>query len=282
MEENKDAIVQSSIPEISTLNPTNNVPEQPPIMNQEVVMPSQVAEVNPDFINENASQPVNFPAENPNNFSGEIPADSEIIQPSVIDMGMTSGQNMAPMNSEMAAVPEISNIAEEPMQGEYPKSQPIIPDTTPSSMPTEEVVPPTPEMESPQQTTANEEIPPISTDSVNYNQIYESSPTTNTQETSNDNQNANQYLTETPIVFEEDKKAAQENVDNFIPSFDASVLEDDVPEEMKLRDSQSIHSLMSDTQLEKEQHRKNIRFIVILFAVLIIAVLVIFPIMLGI
>lgn len=94
----------------------------------------------------------------------------------------------------------------------------------------------------------------------------------------------NDFSTESPIVFEEEKQVEiPQTVNDVIPAFDTSVLEDDLSDDLKpKKEEKLIHTLTSETQQEKEQGRRNILFIVALFAVLIIAILVIFPLLTGI
>jgi len=79
-----------------------------------------------------------------------------------------------------------------------------------------------------------------------------------------------------PIIFNEEKNINQEVVNNVIPTFDSSVLEDE--SNSTLNQSESlVNSMKSDTQQEKEQYKKNLLFILAFFGVLIVAVLFIFP-----
>lgn len=80
-----------------------------------------------------------------------------------------------------------------------------------------------------------------------------------------------------PIILDEPEEH-KEIVEDVIPAFDTSVLED-LPEDLKPKTPEEplINSMLKESQQEKEQNKRNIMFIVILFAVLIFAVVVLFP-----
>lgn len=115
-----------------------------------------------------------------------------------------------------------------------------------------------------------------------YNQLYNAAPTTTTEQVSE--QESTWGLEETPISFDdvEQQVAPRDVVTDVIPAFDANALEE-LPDDLKHSnpDEPLIHSMAKETQQEKDQHRRNLIFIAIFFAVLIFAVVVIFPILVN-
>lgn len=114
---------------------------------------------------------------------------------------------------------------------------------------------------------------------IDYSQLYGTN-----QEPSNNEPVASVIpaFEETPILFEEPIEP-KEIVEDVIPAFDTSVLEE-LPDDLKpqVPEEPLINSMTKESQQEKEQNKRNIMFIVILFAVLIFAVVVLFPMLLNI
>lgn len=115
-----------------------------------------------------------------------------------------------------------------------------------------------------------------------YNQLYGGGQPTPTVGT-NQSQIEEPTIVETPIIFENENQPVREVVEDVIPTFDTSVLEE-LPDDLKPATPAEplINTIAKESQQEKEQNKRNMIFIAILFAVLIFAVLVIFPLLLNI
>jgi hypothetical protein len=115
-----------------------------------------------------------------------------------------------------------------------------------------------------------------------YNQLYGSDQQVSNAAIQPIEQQAVPVFEETPIVFEE-QAAPVEVVADVIPTFDTSVLEE-LPDDLKpvAPEEPLLNTIAKETQQEKAQQKRNITFIVILFAVLAFAVIVIFPMLLDI
>jgi hypothetical protein len=118
-----------------------------------------------------------------------------------------------------------------------------------------------------------------SNNTVDYSQLYgENTAPTNSETIISP---VVPVVEETPIILDEPKEV-KEIVEDVIPAFDTSVLEE-LPDDLKpdVPEEPLINTMIKESE-EKEQHKRNIIFIAILFAVLIFAVVVLFPMLIDI
>lgn len=116
-----------------------------------------------------------------------------------------------------------------------------------------------------------------------YNQLYGVDSAQNNAPQQQTNIPNMPTIEQTPIILEEQKPKEEPVVSDIIPTFDTNALQEDLPEELKPKvEEPLVHTIASDAQKEKQENRRNLLFIIMLFAVLIIAVFVVFPLMLNI
>lgn len=116
-----------------------------------------------------------------------------------------------------------------------------------------------------------------------YNKLYANNvqPTIPVpQEITTPGISTNPMMTQSPIVFGEERKNQSEVVTNVIPTFDTSALEGIDNQNLNTTKA-AINSMKSDAQQENEQYKKNLLFILAFFGVLIFAVVFLFPILAG-
>lgn len=116
-----------------------------------------------------------------------------------------------------------------------------------------------------------------------YNKLYANNvqPTIPVpQEITTPGISTNPMMTQSPIVFGEERKNQSEVVTNVIPTFDTSALEGIDNQNLNTTEA-AINSMKSDAQQENEQYKKNLLFILAFFGVLIFAVVFLFPILAG-
>ena len=116
-----------------------------------------------------------------------------------------------------------------------------------------------------------------------YNKLYANNiqPTTPApQEITTPGISTTPVMTQSPIVFDEERKNQTEVVTNVIPTFDTSALEGIDNQNLNTTEA-VINSMKSESQQENEQYKKNLLFILAFFGVLIFAVVFLFPILAG-
>lgn len=115
-----------------------------------------------------------------------------------------------------------------------------------------------------------------------YNQLYGGEQPMPIGTVANIPQQETSNIVETPIIFGDENQPIKEVVEDVIPTFDTSVLEE-LPDDLKPTTPEEplINTIAKESQQEKEQNKRNMIFIVVLFAVLIFAVIVIFPLILD-
>ncbi len=202
-----------------------------------------------------------------------------------------------PTNNPMAApVPDMSGMPQVPQMEMMPPVQPM-----PQEMPVQGVpeMPQAPQMDTvpemmpaapvPEATSVPEEVPQgmptaipndMDNSTFDYNQLYGNVETTQEVAPQAEETVINPAMNQTPIVLGKDVTASAPTVTDITPTFDTSVLEDDLPDDLRIKKEEKlINTIATESQQEKAEGRRNLLFLVILFGVLIVAVLVIFPLM---
>ena len=220
-----------------------------------------------------AMDPNAFPVDPANGMPAVPPMDPN-MPPVDYSNGMPATPTLTPEGMPMEPANPTVEPAAVPMDNQNP-----VPVEAPTEAPAETV-------ESDIQETSLDGMPsaiPNDMDSstFDYNQLYANVTPKNMDPVESLDTPEDPAMEQAPIILGEEKKEEEPQKErDFVPAFDTSVFEEDIPEELRSKKEENlINKVTTETQEEKAQGRRNIFFLVILFGVLVVAVLLIFPLM---